>query len=186
MTGKVYTRRGDSGTTGIIGAGDIRKDDPRLEACGTVDELNSHLGLARTIADRDGLNEFASRLSRIQNDLFNLGSALAESSPGEHSSMPAITPEQVARLEQWIDSTTESLPPLCTFILPGGTELNAGLHIARTVCRRAERTIVRHAETSRIPARAIAYINRLGDLLFVMARAAAHIRGAAEYRWEKT
>ena len=179
---KIYTKAGDDGTTGLLGQGRVLKDDPRIEAYGTVDELNAVLGLARTSthlpADLDAL------LNQIQNDLFTVGAALADPNPaGKFHN--AITPDHTARLETEIDRLEAELPPLTQFILPGGTADAARLHLARTICRRAERFAVHlgHTDGQDVPTELIAYLNRLSDLLFVVARAVNHREGVKDSPW---
>jgi cob(I)alamin adenosyltransferase len=162
---KIYTKTGDAGQTGLFGGPRVTKDHARIEAFGTVDELNSHLGMARTHSAAELFDEL---LRQIQCDLFELGAELA--TPGEHDER--IKVRQVEMLENAIDRYEEELQPLTSFILPTGSPLAASLHVARTVCRRAERRVVTLAgrlETT-VPANAIEYLNRLGDLLFVLAR----------------
>ena len=175
---KIYTKTGDAGETGLFGGPRVRKDHARIEAFGTVDELNSHLGLVRTIpgaAGHDGL------LRRVQAELFDLGAQLA--TPG--AATERISREHVEALEREIDRLEERLEPLSSFILPTGTPLAATIHVARTVCRRAERRVVTLAAQpgTSIPANAIEYLNRLGDLLFVMGRFANHAAGVADDPW---
>ena len=175
---KIYTKTGDAGETGLFGGPRVRKDHARIEAFGTVDELNSHLGLVRTIpgaADHDGL------LRRVQAELFDLGAQLA--TPG--AATERISREHVEALEREIDRLEEKLEPLSSFILPTGTPLAATIHVARTVCRRAERRVVTLAAQpgTSIPANAIEYLNRLGDLLFVLARAANRRAGVTDDPW---
>lgn len=164
---KIYTKTGDQGETGLFGGPRVPKDHARIEAFGTVDELNSHLGLIRTLA---GAAAFDGDLRRIQCELFDLGAELA--TPGSRAER--ITPGHVAAIERLIDTHEAALEPLACFILPTGTPLAAALHVARTVCRRAERRVVTLATQldTMTPANAIEYLNRLGDLLFVLARAA--------------
>jgi cob(I)alamin adenosyltransferase len=162
---KIYTKTGDAGQTGLFGGPRVTKDHARIEAFGTVDELNSHLGMARA---QPSANLFDELLRVIQCDLFELGAELA--TPGDHDERIKVC--QVQALENAIDKYEEDLEPLASFILPTGSPLAASLHVARTVCRRAERRVVTLAgrlETT-VPANAIEYLNRLGDLLFVLAR----------------
>ena len=175
---KIYTKTGDQGQTGLFGGPRVSKDHARIEAFGTVDELNSHLGLIRTLPDAA---VFDAELRRIQCELFDLGAELA--TPG--STAERITPAHVAVLEKLIDEHEATLEPLACFILPTGTPLAAAIHVARTVCRRAERRVVTLAAQldTTIPANAIEYLNRLGDLLFVMGRLANHRAGVADDPW---
>ena len=178
---KIYTRRGDDGSTGLFGGPRVRKDDLRVSAYGDVDELNSALGVAREEVPEGDLR---SLIDSFQSELFTLGAQLAtpdiEAAPKE---IPRITAENVARLESEIDRLTEQLPPMKTFILPGGSRAGAALHLCRTVCRRAERKAVELAESGPVPPEALAYLNRLSDLLFVMARAANLRAGGREIPW---
>jgi cob(I)alamin adenosyltransferase len=181
---KIYTRTGDKGETGLFGGQRVRKDYPRIEAYGTVDELNAALGVARAeLAAID--SQIEGLLARIQNDLFDLGAELAVADPAK--ARRAITAQQVGELEEAIDRHDARLPPLKEFILPGGCPAAALLHLARTVCRRAERRVVALSAIAgeQVSADAIAYLNRLGDLLFVLARAANQIAGAADVPWKK-
>jgi cob(I)alamin adenosyltransferase len=175
---KIYTKTGDAGETGLFGGPRVAKDHARIEAFGTVDELNSHLGLVRT---RPEAADFDALLRRIQCELFDLGAQLA--TPG--ALQERITTGHVEHLEEAIDRYEAELEPLKCFILPTGTPLAAAMHVARTVCRRAERRVVTLAsrlETT-IPANAIEYLNRLGDLLFVMARLVNRRDDVADDPW---
>jgi len=185
MTLKIYTKTGDQGDTGLFGGGRVRKDHPRVEAYGDVDELNAWLGLVRSNgpgADVDAL------LAEIQRDLFALGAVLADPRHKIASRVEkaAIGTEDVTRLERAIDAFENGVPPLRRFILPGGGPAGAMLHLARTVCRRAERRMIAIGATAGADpadATAIIYINRLSDLLFVLARAVNHRAGLAETEW---
>lgn len=180
---KIYTKTGDRGETGLFGGPRVKKDTPRIETYGTVDELNSALGVARAV----GLDaEFDELVGRIQNELFALGAQLATPEPAAHH-MALVGPSQIAALEQAIDRFEKRLEPLTQFILPGGTEAAAHLHLARTVCRRAERRLVTLVEQSAEPIAGdlLIYLNRLSDLLFVMARAVNHAAGRPDVPWEK-
>ena len=178
---KIYTKTGDDGLTGLLSNRRVPKDDARIESYGTIDELNAVLGTARA----QGLGEEADALvGRLQDELFAVGSALADPNPGGpfHA---AIHEAHVARLEAVIDALEAELPPLTRFILPGGTAAAATLHLARTVCRRAERQVVRlgHTPGEHVPGTLIVYLNRLSDLLFVLARAVNHRTGVADVPW---
>lgn len=180
---KIYTRTGDSGDTGLVGNKRVSKDSLRVQAYGDIDELNSWLGMSRTLAEKAGMKSTFAQISQIQNELFDLGSLLA-TAPGESwPNMPLITQEQVSRLEQWIDQITENLPELKSFVLPGGSELNSALHISRTVCRRAERSIIALSKVEPVSPELLAYVNRLSDFLFALARAASREANCAEYLW---
>jgi cob(I)alamin adenosyltransferase len=180
---RIYTRTGDEGTTGLVGGERVKKNSIRVNAYGDVDELNSYLGLCVTIASDKSFATILEKLTVIQNELFDLGSELA--SPGSLGGpgIPTTTADQVARLEAWIDQLNEGLPTLQSFVLPGGSLLNAHLHIGRTICRRAERTILELHETEPVPTHLRHYMNRLSDLLFVMSRAAASLEGKKEILW---
>ena len=179
---KIYTKTGDQGMTGLLGKGRVSKDDVRIEAYGTVDELNAVLGLVRTHAldaTVDGL------IAQFQEELFAAGSALADPSP-VGPFYHAITSEHIARLEIAIDALETELKPLTEFILPGGTPAAAHIHLARTVCRRAERLTVRlsRREGEDVSDLLIIYLNRLSDLLFVLARVLNHKAGVADTPWK--
>lgn len=186
---RIYTRTGDAGETSLGDGSRVAKTDERIVAYGTVDELNAVLGLAATTTTDDG--NVRERLRGIQNDLFDLGADLCvpEPSPDSgdlqrppESSPLRVTPEHVDRLERWIDETNESLQPLTSFVLPGGTATAAHLHHARTVCRRAEIAVLRLSQRDQINPRVTIYLNRLSDLLFVLARA-ANDDGKSDVLW---
>jgi cob(I)alamin adenosyltransferase len=183
---KIYTKTGDDGTTGLFGGGRVRKSDARIESYGTVDELNAALGVARVSAVGKPGVAIGETLARVQHELFVIGSHLAtpEDSPSTRS-LPLLDESMIARLEMEIDAAESELPPLRTFILPGGCELAARLHLCRTVCRRAERVLVDFAMDRPISAMIVTYANRLSDWLFVMARLANHRAGVADIAWEK-
>jgi cob(I)alamin adenosyltransferase len=180
---KIYTKTGDDGTTGLVRGPRRMKHDLRVSCFGTVDEANAQIGVARL--HTTSMPKIDRLLARVQNDLFDLGSDLATPGADPQNSEPSlrITPEQTAWIEQQIDQYNEGLKPLTSFILPGGTPLAAGLHVARTVVRRAERLVVElmYAEPDVSP-NVIAYLNRLSDLLFVMARV-ANGNGASDVLW---
>jgi cob(I)alamin adenosyltransferase len=177
---KIYTRTGDSGETSLFDGTRVSKHDPRVDAYGDVDELNAWLGLVRA-SHVDA--EIDAEIAQLQRDLFALGAQLAD--PGEkiasRVTKAALTDPDVERLERFIDRLESSLPPLRRFILAGGAPAGAALHVARTVCRRAERRIV--SLTPAADAVLLRYINRLSDLLFVLARYVNHRAGAAETEW---
>ena len=175
---RIYTRGGDAGQTSLGDGTRVSKSDPRIEAYGTVDELNSILGLALA---RGVPVEFEPWLAQIQNELFDLGADLAVPL-GARRERLRVTDEQVARLEELCDLVNERLAPLRSFVLPGGTEASALLHVARTVCRRAERLAVALDEEDPVTPATVAYLNRLSDLLFILARAANE--GAPEPTWK--
>ncbi len=177
---RIYTRTGDAGETGLIGGRRVPKDHPRVEAYGAVDELNAHLGAARALA-RGG--QVATLLGEVQHRLFDLGAELA--TPPARSAPAGVRAEDVAALERAIDRYQQRLPPLRAFVLPGGTPLAASLHVARTVCRRAERRVVALSRAEPVRAEVLAYLNRLSDLLFVLARAANRAAGRPDVVWQK-
>jgi cob(I)alamin adenosyltransferase len=177
---KIYTRTGDDGTTGLIGSGRVRKSDPRVEAYGSVDELNAALG---AVLAHDAEQWFGTVLAAAQSRLFVIGARLATVSDETRSRLEALEEDDIAALERAIDALDGELPPLAQFILPGGTVLAAELHRARTVCRRAERRVVSLAEHASVDEPVLRYLNRLADLLFVMARAANHRAGSPETPW---
>jgi cob(I)alamin adenosyltransferase len=181
---RIYTKSGDEGETSLFAGPRVRKDHPRVEAYGTVDELNAVLGLARS----EGLpEELDGLVTRIQHELLVVGAQLATAADSPGSPAPALGPEQVSHLEQSIDQWDRSLPTLRQFILPGGTRASAALHVARTVCRRAERRVVKLAglPEEQLSPYIRVYLNRLGDLLFVLARAANASAGQADVVWRK-
>lgn len=178
---RIYTRTGDDGTTGLLGGQRVSKDSPRVEAYGSVDELNAHIGLA--IAQLQSHERFRQMLQRIQNDLFVIGSELA-TPMGRKPVVKPISQEQVLTIESDIDELEERLEPLRHFILPGGTVASATLHIARTVCRRAERRVVSLFHIEPGNPYIITYLNRLADLLFVMARAVNAAEGVQDIIWD--
>jgi cob(I)alamin adenosyltransferase len=166
---RIYTRGGDAGQTSLGDGQRVSKADPRVEALGTVDELNALLGV---VLAGDPPAAFSPWLERIQNELFDLGADLAVPLEDTKRERLRVTPEQVAWLEGRCDEANERLEPLRSFVLPGGTESAALLHLARTVCRRAERDVVALAAEADVNPNALAYLNRLSDLLFILARAA--------------
>ena len=179
---KVYTRTGDKGTTQLVGGAQVGKDHPRIEAYGTVDELNAVLGIARSVAAIPTTLE--EQLAEVQDDLFNVGTDLATPEADRWEGMYRMGDADTEKLEAWIDALNESLEPLKEFVLPGGGPLGAHLHLARTVCRRAERRVVQLLEsTSDQDPGAMRYLNRLSDYLFVAARYAAKQAGVSETTW---
>jgi cob(I)alamin adenosyltransferase len=179
---RVYTRRGDTGQTSLAGGQRLPKNDLRIEAYGAVDELNSFIGLARESARE--LPELYEILGRVQHELFNLGSLLATMPEDVHPKQARITEADSEQLEREIDRMNSGLPPLRSFVLPGGSRLNAELHICRTVCRRAERVLVALDAQTPVDAAGLMYLNRLSDALFVWGRWASHRLGVAEVLWE--
>ena len=183
MALKIYTKTGDDGTTGLVGGSRVKKYDLRLEAYGTIDELNSALGILRSAELPDDVSEV---LNKIQNKLFNIGSILASDEKGEaFTANLAITEENIKVLEDAIDIYQEKLPELKHFVLPGGNFASAQCHVARTVCRRAERRIIEFAEHSKVQPEIIVYINRLSDFLFVLSRKLSFDNNIEELIWEK-
>jgi cob(I)alamin adenosyltransferase len=177
---KIYTRTGDDGTTGLFGPGRVIKSSPRVEAYGSVDELNAALGAALAV-DRE--RWLAAELQAIQSQLFNVGAELATTAPELRARLETVGDAEIATLERWIDRLEADLEPLTGFILPGGSPLAAELHRCRTVCRRAERRLVALHASEPLEPRLVRYLNRLGDLLFVMARWCNRRAGVAEIRW---
>jgi cob(I)alamin adenosyltransferase len=170
---KLYTRTGDDGTTGLFGGQRVSKDHPRVEAYGTVDELNACIGFAAAACDVDQPLHQSLRaiFAQLQSRLFDIGADLATPEGAKHESkITRITDEHVREVEQWIDEIEKSNKPMKSFVLPGGTELAARLHLARTVCRRAERSMIALNHSEPVSDGAIIYINRVSDLLFAMAR----------------
>jgi cob(I)alamin adenosyltransferase len=187
---KVYTRTGDAGKTRLAGGQEVWKDSVRVDAYGTVDELNSMLGLARVANEQSGVNTDASNfmentLKWTQNKLFDLGGILA-TAPGESfPNMPTVTAKDVAHVEHLIDECQKDLAPLKEFILPGGGQIPALLHVARTICRRAERLCVTLAKEEPVEKDLVTFLNRLSDALFVFARWVAKQHGERELLWER-
>lgn len=180
---KIYTRTGDDGTTGLLGASRVPKHDARVEAYGSVDELNAALGL---VAALDADRALAADLGKIQASLFQVGAELATSDESMLQKLSRVADDDITALEGMIDRLEHDLPPLTKFILPGGTPLAAHLHLARTVCRRAERRVTALAEHVPVDARIVKYLNRLADLLFVAARWSNHRAGVTETTWPAT
>lgn len=182
---KIYTRTGDAGDTALFGGGRVSKDHHRVAAYGTIDELNASVGVAVTAV---GDPEIRLRLERIQHDLFALGAILA-TAPGDDRPRPKGLPElplgRVAEMEGWIDAADAELPPLRAFILPGGSSGAAALHLARTVCRRAERGVVHLATLEPVDEGVVRYLNRLSDLLFTLARLENARAGTGDVEWHK-
>ncbi len=189
---RVYTKTGDRGTTRLVGGVEVRKDDARIEAYGTVDELNAVLGIVRTFlgdeATRlpDAVSVIDDMLAVIQNDLFNVGADLATRPSDRWPGMFRVEEPDVLKLEGWIDQLNDALPPLQEFILPGGGRVGAFLHQARTVARRAERRVVSLlAVEPEAGEGVLRYLNRLSDLLFVLGRHTARALGQPEVYWTK-
>jgi len=179
---KIYTRTGDAGDTALFGGGRVPKSHPRVEAYGDVDELNAAIGLARAIEMMPRIDEV---LVPLQRDLFSIGALLAtpdREKMKKHLEKANIDERRIAELERAIDDGDHELEPLKSFILPGGTPKSAALHVARTVCRRAERRVIA-LEQEEVPAIVVVYLNRLSDLLFTLARVANRRAGAGEVTW---
>ena len=176
---KIYTRTGDKGTTRLANGSEVSKTHPRVEAMGDVDELNCLIGVLESHLSLD--DELSPILRNLQNDLFDLGGELAVAD----ESYTVITPERVSELEVILDRYNDTLPPLKNFILPGGTPNAAHAHLARSACRRSERRLVDLVLSENVNPQAIAYLNRLSDLLFVFARVLARRGGAEEILWEQ-
>jgi cob(I)alamin adenosyltransferase len=187
---RVYTRTGDRGETALVGGKRVPKDAARIEAYGTVDELNAALGLARAfnaerLAEGEGHRWLDETLRRLQNELFDLGSELATPEDAVYEGMHRIGDGEVRELEKLIDHCQKELPPLKSFVLPGGGRIGAALHQARTICRRAERDILRLSRAEPLAEGPLRYVNRLSDLLFVLSRWVAKRLGEPEYLWER-
>jgi len=187
---RVYTRRGDHGETSLVGGQRIPKDAGRIEAYGTVDELNAAVGGARAVNTAESRRVVACReldgiLRRLQNELFDLGGELATPLAAFEPGMFRVGAREVKALETLLDRCQKDLRPLRSFVLPGGGRVSAFLHVARTVCRRAERDVLRLMREEDVGEWPLAYLNRLSDLLFVLSRWIGHHLGEAEYLWER-
>jgi cob(I)alamin adenosyltransferase len=181
---RIYTRTGDTGETHLVGGQRVPKDNLRIDCYGTVDELNAFVGAARVTAESiTAVAGLAAKLKRVQHELFNLGSILATLPDDVHPKQPRVTGAEIDQLEREIDEANAVLAPLRSFILPGGSRLDADLHICRTVCRRAERLLVGLAREQSVPEEAVRYLNRLSDALFVWSRWANHMLGTPETLW---
>jgi cob(I)alamin adenosyltransferase len=187
---RVYTRRGDQGETDLVGGRRVPKDDPRIDAYGTVDELNAILGVVRAVNTGASRRLAAAReldgiLRRLQNELFDLGAELATPPEDFVPGMVRVGTAEVTALERLLDGCQRDLAPLKSFVLPGGGQVSAFLHVARTVCRRAERDVLRLMRVAEVGPWPLAYLNRLSDLLFVLSRWIGHHLGEAEFLWER-
>ncbi|MFM2375147.1 MAG: hypothetical protein RLZZ165_244 [Bacteroidota bacterium] len=178
---KVYTKHGDDGTTGLLGGTRVPKHHIRIEAYGSIDELNSWMG---HLKDQSGAQGYAEFIKRIQDNLFTIGSLLAADPEANRMELGKVAEEEVELLEQGIDQMEEHLPPLKNFVLPGGHVANSTAHIARCVCRRAERLVVHLHALSPVPMETLKYLNRLSDWLFVFAREMTHLHGSEEVVWK--
>jgi cob(I)alamin adenosyltransferase len=182
---RVYTKGGDRGETSLIGGERVSKAAPRIEAYGTVDELNAALGLARTaLRDSAARGRLEPVFARVQNELFNLGAELATPDAERRARQPAIEPRHIEALERDIDELNDELPELRSFVLPGGGWVSSYCHLARTICRRAERVTVALAAADEVSEEGITYLNRLSDALFVFGRWAAAKDGEPEPLWD--
>lgn len=185
---KVYTRTGDQGMTDLVGGERVAKDSLRIESYGTVDELQSFLGMLRAALGESvgtaDCREIVGYIHRVQQDLFDLGSTLSTPPQHSHRVKNPITPERIAWLEETMDRWNEELPPLRSFVLSGGGRYSALGHVARTVCRRCERIVLRLAREEEVPPEPLHYLNRLSDFLFVLARHLAKVFGEDEPLWE--
>ena len=188
---RVYTKKGDSGQTGLVGGQRVEKSHPRIDAYGTVDELNAFMGAAREsllevaqLQQDEDVTALAAVVLRVQHELFNLGSILATLPEDVHPKQPRVTAADVEALERDMDERNAELEPLRSFVLPGGHRVNTDLHVARTVCRRAERLCVELAASEDVSEEAIAYLNRLSDALFVWSRWVVARIGAEEVVWK--
>lgn len=184
MKSLLYTRTGDSGSTSLVGGERVRKNSLRLEAYGTIDELSSCLGAFASDSQCDA--EVRREVMEVQNELFNIGCYLATAvGEGSEPKCPSLTPGKLGELETWIDTLDEKTPKIRAFVLPGGTPAASAAHIARTVCRRAERRILDLAETEYVDPAVITYINRLSDYLFIAARYSNFTAGEEEVTWRQ-
>jgi cob(I)alamin adenosyltransferase len=180
---RIYTKTGDQGQTHLAGGQRVSKDSARIECYGTVDELNAFIGMA-AISAAESVPSLVPILRRVQHELFNLGSILATQPEDVRPNQARVTEIEIRQLENEIDRMNAALAPLRSFVLPGGTRLNAELHACRTICRRAERLTVALARVEAVPAEAIQYLNRLSDAFFVWSRWVNHVLGVAEVLWE--
>lgn len=183
---KIYTRTGDEGETGLIGGRRVGKDDPRIVAYGAVDELNSAIGMAVCMLDRDMFPDLVGVLTKVQNDLFVVGSDLADPDyPDDKRGTPRANENMTTELESAIDKFEQELPPITFFILPGGGSPASMLHVCRSVARRAETGAVALSKSDRVNPAVLTYLNRLADLLFVAARLANKRLGVSDVAWAK-
>jgi cob(I)alamin adenosyltransferase len=187
---RVYTRTGDKGETGLVGGKRVPKDSPRIEAYGTIDELNSIVGLARVfneekLSESEAHRYLDSVLRQIEDELFDLGSELATPPDFFQEGMYRVGEREVKKLEQVMDECQKELEPLKSFVLPGGGRIGAYLHQCRTVCRRAEREILRLSRVEELNEWSLKYVNRLSDLFFVLSRWISKQTGEAEYLWQR-
>lgn len=182
---RIYTKTGDRGETHLAGGQRVPKDSRRIECYGTVDELNAFVGMACvSAAAQNPVADLVAILRRVQHELFNLGSVLATKPEDVHPKQARITAVEIEQLEAEIDRMNADLPPLRSFVLPGGSRLNTELHACRTICRRAERLAVALAREEEVPPEAVQYLNRLSDAFFVWSRWVNHRLGVPEVLWE--
>ena len=186
---RIYTRRGDSGKTSLVGGQRVWKDSLRIDCCGAVDELNSFIGMACVSAidlsaQEPRFGELASILRRLQHELFILGWVLSTETGDVSPEQACITGDEIEQLEREIDSVNENLPALRAFVLPGGSQLSSELHACRTICRRAERETVALSKQENVPPEVVRYLNRLGDAFFVWSRWVNHLLDIPEVLWD--
>ncbi len=189
VIGRVYTKGGDSGETSLVGGQRLPKDSLRIQAYGTIDELNAFVGAAcqtarEVLVEHPGLTKLVDILTRVQHELFNLGSILATKAEDVHPKQPRVTEADIAQLELEIDSMNEALPSLKSFVLPGGSRLNVELHVCRTICRRAERLAVSLGREETVSPEVLRYLNRLSDAFFVWSRWASQVMKLPETLWD--
>ena len=178
---RIYTRTGDDGTTGLFGGNRVPKDDLRIESYGTVDELNSLIG---KLLEHSEMRDHVGFFREIQADLFTIGSHLATVDEKMREKLPSLNPNSIKNFENWMDEANEKVPQLRNFLLPGGHPSVADAHVARSVCRRAERRVVALSRVESIDSEIVKYLNRLSDLLFTTARLLSHISGTDEIEWK--
>lgn len=188
---KIYTKTGDEGGTSLVGGTRVSKDDARVEAYGTVDELSAQMGVVAALLDQlktvdaDTGLFLGRQVKQIQQQLFMIQSLLATEKEELVATLPQLPTDAIDQMEQWIDSMSEQLPPMRSFVIPGVTMLSAQCHVARTVCRRAERCVVALSHTTQVSAMVLKYLNRLSDYLFTLARLMVHVEGKNELFWQK-
>ena len=178
---RIYTRTGDDGTTGLFGGNRVPKDDLRIESYGTVDELNSLIG---RLIEHSEMKDYIGFFREIQADLFTIGSHLATVDEKMKEKLPSLDPNSIKNFENWMDEANEKVPQLRNFLLPGGHPSVADAHVARSVCRRAERRVVALSRVDSVDLEIVKYLNRLSDLLFTVARLLSHISETNEIEWK--
>lgn len=186
---RIYTKSGDEGMTSLVNGRRVAKNHPRIECYGTIDELNAHLGLVAAsleelVGAHAALGSLQSVVVRVQHELFNMGSLLATDPESLHPTQPRVTEADIAALEAEMDIMNAELPELRSFVLPGGSRLNAELHVCRTICRRAERLANSLSQNEDVQPEVLRYLNRLSDALFVFSRWANHAMGLPEVVWD--